>query len=179
MELYHFNPNHDPRTGQFTSGRTVFVSGSSKTQFKDSGYYRRNLPRPIRKELKRHIKERDSIVVGDAPGIDRQVQDYLKKKHYENVTVYGPGKAVRYSADKRWETKPIDSKYPEGSKQWLAKKDKAMTKASTEGLAIVLDEGSRATRKNVERLIKQNKDVKIYRLSKHGKHKDSWEKGNR
>ena len=35
---------------------TVFVSGSSKTQDKNSGYYRRNLPKEVRKELKSHMK---------------------------------------------------------------------------------------------------------------------------
>ena len=34
--------------------KTVFVSGSSKTQFKDSPYYRKNLPKNVRKELNKH-----------------------------------------------------------------------------------------------------------------------------
>ena len=154
---------------------TLFVSGSSKTQFKDSGYYRRKLPAEIRKELKRSIKNKDKIVVGDAPGIDRQVQDYLKRKHYDNVEIYGPGKQVRYSANKKWKTNPIDApEYEEGSKEWLAKKDIAMTNVATKGLAVVLDEGSKATRKNVERLIEQNKDVKVYQLDSNGKRHDKW-----
>lgn len=41
--LMHYNPNHDPKTGRFSSS-TLFVSGSSKTQAKDSGYYRKNSP---------------------------------------------------------------------------------------------------------------------------------------
>lgn len=154
--------------------RTLFVSGSSKTQFKDSGYYRKKLPKPVRKELKSYMRRRDKIIVGDAPGIDRQTQDYLKKKRYSNVEIYGPGKEVRYAADKKWKVNMYDSKYPEGSPQWLAKKDKAMTKAATEGLAVTLDEGSKATRNNVDRLINQMKDVKVYELSKHGKEYDSW-----
>lgn len=154
---------------------TLFVSGSSKTQFKDSGYYRKKLPRKIRKELKSSMRNKDKIIVGDAPGIDRQVQDYLKKKHYDNVEIYGPGKQVRYTANEKWKTKPIDApEFEEGSKEWLAKKDVAMTNAATKGLAIVLDEGSKATRKNIERLIQQNKDVKIYQLDAKGKRYDRW-----
>lgn len=42
------------------------------------------------------------------------------------------------------------------------------------GLAVVLDEGAKATRKNVERLIENNKDVKVYELSKHGRKDDKW-----
>jgi hypothetical protein len=163
------------RWGVRKSDRTVFVSGSSKTQFKDSGYYRRKLPKDVQKVLKQYMKENVKVIVGDAPGIDRQVQDFLKKHRYKNVEVYGPGKQVRYSANKKWKTNPIDApEFEPGSKEWLAKKDIAMEKAATEGLAIVLDEGAKATRKNVERLIANNKDVKVYQLNKTGK--DEWVK---
>ncbi len=155
------------------SDRAVFVSGSSKTQTKDSGYYRKKLPKDIQKALKQYMKEDVKVIVGDAPGIDRQVQDFLKRHRYKNVEVYGPGKQVRYSANKKWKTNPIDApEFEPGSKEWLAKKDIAMEKAATEGLAIVLDEGAKATRKNVERLIANHKDVKVYQLNQNGK--DDW-----
>ena len=114
-------------------------------------------------------------MVGDAPGIDRQVQDYLNNKHYSNVEVYGPGKEVRYSANAKWKTNAIDDPDHEPySKEWLAKKDIAMTKAADEGLAVVLDEGAKATRKNVERLINDNKDVRVFELNKGGIDLDRW-----
>lgn len=153
----------------------LFVSGSSKTQTKDSGYYRKRLPRTIKNELEVSMKKNTKIVVGDAPGVDRQVQNYLKKKGYSNVEVYGPGSKVRYLANKKWKSHPIDApEFEVGSKEWLAKKDIEMTKISTRGLAITLDEGSKATKKNVERLISQNKNVKVYELSSKGKKYDSW-----
>jgi hypothetical protein len=155
--------------------KTVFVSGSSKTQSKDSEYYRRKLPKEVRQEIKGHVRQGNKIVVGDAPGIDRQVQNYLNKKHYSNVEVYGPGKQVRYSANKKWKTNPVDApEFEVGSKEWLAKKDIMMTKVSDIGLAVVLDEGAKATRRNVDRLIEQNKTVKVYELSKKGKKRDKW-----
>lgn len=161
--------------GYSPKGKTVFVSGSSKTQTKESPYYRKKLPKAIRKELKGHMKSGNKVVVGDAPGIDRQVQDYLNKKNYKNVEVYGPGDQVRYSANKKWKTNPINApQYEIGSKEWLAAKDIKMTEVADMGLAVVLDEGAKATRKNVDRLISQNKDVKVYELSKHGKKHDSW-----
>ena len=170
--LMHYNHNHDPKTGRFAQS-TLFVSGSSKTQSKDSEYFRKKLPKQVRKELKEAMRNRDKIVVGDAPGIDRQVQDYLKSKGYKDVEVYGPGKQVRYSSDPDWKTKAIDSKYPEGSKEWLAEKDKVMSKIADRGLAITLDEGSRATRNNIDRLSEQGKDVSVFQLSKEGKRKDA------
>lgn len=149
-----------------SSGQKLFVSGSSKTQNRESPYFRRRLPKYVRTELKRAIKNGDSIIVGDAPGIDRQVQDYLKKKRYSVVDVYGPGKKVRYSADPSWKTHPINSKYKEGSEKWLAVKDRAMTKDSTKGLAVILDEGSSATKNNILRMQKAQKPMKIWELRK-------------
>ena len=163
--------------GKKRYGQTVFVSGSSKTQDKSSDYYRKNLPRPIRKELKKEMKRGNKIIVGDAPGIDRQTQDYLNKKKYENVEVYGPGKKVRYSANSKWKTNPIDApEFEEGSSEWLAKKDIAMTKAATKAIAVILDEGAKATRNNIKRLEKQKKKVKVYELSKRGWNYDNWYK---
>lgn len=155
--------------------KTVFVSGSSKTQTEDSPYYRKELPSGIRKELDKHMEKHDRILVGDAPGIDRQVQDYLNEKNYDVVEVYGPGKQVRYSANSSWKTKPIDApEYEEGSKEWLAKKDIAMSKEADEGLAVILDEGANATRWNVQRMRDDDKDVKVYQLNQNGIDLDRW-----
>ena len=147
------------------SGHTLFVSGSSKTQDKSSPYYQRKLPKFVRKQLKNSMRQRDTIIVGDAPGIDRQVQDYLNKKHYRDVEIYGPGTKVRYNANSKWKTNPINApEYPEGSSEWLAKKDKAMTDRATKGLAVILDEGSKATRNNIQRLKDQSKPSEVYTL---------------
>lgn len=157
--------------------RTLFVSGSSKTQFKDSGYYRRTLPKEVRQVLQKCMDEKVDIIVGDAPGIDRQVQNFLNRHKYDRVEIYGPGKQVRYSANKRWKTNPVDDPDHEPmSPEWLAKKDIAMERAATEGLAVVLDEGAKATRNNVARLEANGKPVSVYELSKNGRRKDRWVK---
>jgi hypothetical protein len=174
--LAHFNPNHDPKTGQFAR-KSVFVSGSSKTQDPESVYYRKELPQAIKDRLNEFMKMKYTVVVGDAPGIDRQVQDYLNSGKYPYVEVYGPGKKVRYVSNKYWNTHPIDApEFEEGSKEWLAKKDIEMERVSDVGLAVILDEGAKATRKNVERLIQNNKDVSVYELSKLGIDFDKWVK---
>lgn len=158
--------------GKFV-GKTTFVSGSSKTQTKDSPFYRRKLPKEIRSQLNSRMKRGDRIIVGEAPGIDRQTQDYLKKKGYKNVEVYTSANEPRYLANKKWKVNKVDaSKYEEGSKEWLAEKDKAMTKSADEGIAVILDNGAKATRKNIDRLIEQNKDVYVYSLSESGKKMD-------
>ena len=153
------------RRSKPSSGQTLFISGSSKTQDRKSPYYQRRLPKDVRKTIKKSIKEGDMIIVGDAPGIDRQAQKYLKRKHYKNVEVYGPGTQVRYSANKKWKTNPInDTKHAVGSPEWLAKKDRAMTDRATKGLAVILNEGSKATRNNIQRLKDQGKSSVVYEL---------------
>lgn len=147
------------------SKEVLFISGSSKTQDKMSPYYQRKLPKQIRKSIKRSMKSRETIIVGDAPGIDRQAQLYLKKKHYKNVEVYGPGIKVRYSANSKWKTHPInDPDHEPMSKEWLTKKDRAMTDRATKGLAVILNEGSSATRNNIVRMASQKKHTEVYEL---------------
>lgn len=158
--------------GKFV-GKTTFISGSSKTQSKDSPYYRRKLPKQVRSQIDERMKRGDRIIVGEAPGVDRQVQDYLKRKGYKNVEVYTSAKDPRYLANKKWKVNSVDaSKYEEGSKEWLAEKDKAMTKVADEGIAVILDEGAKATRANIARMIEDYKDVSVYELSKSGKVND-------
>lgn len=145
---------------------TVFVSGASKTTDPNSPYYRKELHQKVREKLNEYMNAKVKFVVGDAPGIDSQVQDYLRDSKYKNVIVFGPEK-IRYLSNPDWKTKPIKSnEYEPMSKEWLAKKDIAMTKAATKGLAIIIENGgSSATRRNIERLINSNKDVKVFELS--------------
>lgn len=166
----HWGVKNGPPYPIGSSNKTLFISGSSKTQNKESPYYLKKLPKEIRSEINSAMKDNKKIIVGDAPGIDRQVQDYLKKKHYKNVEVYGPS-SIRYSANKKWKTNPVNSdEFNKGSDEWLRKKDILMTKVSTEGLAVILENGgSSATRDNVYRLIEQNKNVTIYELKSNKK----------
>lgn len=155
------------------SATRLFVSGSSKTQDPNSKYYR-DLPNSVKDVLREYVNKKAHILVGDAPGVDRQVQDFLKDLSYQKVTVFGPGKQVRYQADSNWKSKTYDSNYEPYSSEWLAKKDKAMSRSATEGLAITLDEGSKATRNNIARLDAKGKPVKEYQLSKKGSKYDKW-----
>lgn len=169
-ERYFGQPKRNPKG-------TVFISGSSKTQFDDNEFYRKNLPGPIQNKIKEYMKQGKTILVGDAPGIDRQVQDFLKANNYKDVEVYSPGKQTRYSANPEWKVNHVDvPNAEEGSGEWLRGKDEAMTERATEGLAITIEDGAQATRNNIDRLKSQDKSVNVFELKKDGN--DNWTENN-
>ncbi len=145
---------------------SVFISGSSKTTDPNSEYYRKNLPSEVTNKLDDYIKNNNNIIVGDAPGIDTQVQEYLNNKNYKNVSIYTTNKKPRYIANKKWTVHVIDTYgLDPNSKEGLVMKDIAITNAAKKGFAVILENGGAgATRNNVKRLIDQNKNVKVFML---------------
>lgn len=156
---------HGPPYPIGSSPRKVFISGTSKIKLKDSGYYRKSLPKEITSKIDSYMKDNNHILIGDAPGIDTEVQKYLAKKGYRNVTVYtiSEGKPRAYWDDGHlgWGIKNV-----KGTEQ--VDKDKAMSKDAHTGFAVILEDGSKATRDNINRLKDQDKDVDIFQLSKDG-----------
>ena len=142
----------------------VFRSGTSKLQDKSSTSFRSGLPKAIKNEIDGYIRDKKKIIVGDAPGVDTAVQEYLAQKGYKKVVVYGTDYTRANKGN--WKEHISDgSQYEEGSSEWHKVKDKAMQDDAMEGLAVILEKGGAgATRKNVEALVSQNKKVKIYEL---------------
>ena len=154
----------------------IFVSGSSKTQMPNSDFYRNELPEPIMMELQRHMDAGNYILVGDAPGIDAQVQDYLSSYQYSHVKVYAPGlNAPRHLADSTWEYELVPAPgCSRWSKEWLAAKDIHMAEDADEGLAVIAYGRSSGTTQNVVRLWEQGKPAKVFQLSDRGPEYDIW-----
>lgn len=148
-----------------SSPRKVFISGTSKIKLKDSGYYRKSLPKEVTSKVDQYMKDNNHILIGDAPGIDTEVQKYLAKKGYRNVTVYtiSEGKPRSYWDDGSlgWGIKKV-----KGTEQ--VDKDKAMSKDAHTGFAVILEDGAKATRNNIERMQKSDKDVEVVQLNKDG-----------
>ena len=148
-----------------SSPRKVFISGTSKIKLKDSEYYRKSLPKEITSKIDSYMKDNNHILIGDAPGIDTEVQKYLAKKGYRNVTVYtiSEGKPRSYWDDGHlgWGIKNV-----EGTEQ--VDKDKVMSKDAHTGFAVILEDGAKATRNNIDRMRKDDKDVEVVQLNKDG-----------
>ncbi len=156
---------------------SVFISGTSKMDTPEEKYYRKDLPKDVKIELNNMMKAGSKILVGDCFGADDMVQLYLAGNRYRNVEIYVTGKEVRHNRDTGnlgWKVHHIDgSQYEKGSTEWHAVKDIAMNKAATRGLAIILDNGAKATRKNIDRFINNDKPCYIYTLDSRGEQYDS------
>ena len=81
------------------------------------------------------------ILVGDAPGIDSEVQKYLKSRDYDQVTVYHA-----YENPRNNEGFPTQGNYPS-----YTDRDKAMGELADRGLAI-WDGLSKGTAANIDRV---------------------------
>ena len=164
-------PNPDTRIK-----RNVFISGTSKLKLEGSEFYRKSLPREVRKKVDEYIRNKDHIIIGDAPGIDTEVQRYLAKKKYKDVTVYTIGKHPRayFDEDKSlgWTVKKVKSETGD-----QADKDRAMSDDADIGFAVTIEDGAKATRNNVKRMEDDGKNVEVFSLYKNGK--DAWEKSNK
>src|SRR4030095_2483302 len=115
------------------SPETIFVSGSRSIK---------SLPTAARERLDHHLTNGSHFLVGDAPGVDLLVQQYLSKAAYPNVTVFHIGHTPRNNVG--CQSQPV-----QGSRQ--VDKDIHMAKAANRGLAI-WDGRSPGTKQNIARI---------------------------
>ena len=113
------------------------------------------------------MKANAKIIVGDAPGADTRVQDYLADKKYRNVEVYTTDEKVRNNVG-NWEVKKISSDGYSDEREVRRQKDIAMTNAATRGFAISSDDDrpDSATSLNIQRMKEQGKQIDLYDFKK-------------
>lgn len=142
------------RYSNYSSKDSVFISGKVS--------YNKPVDSHIRKEIDKIINSKSKILIGDAPGADTRVQEYLAKKGYNNVTVYSTDKQVRNNIG-NWKVKYIRG-LGKNEREIRRQKDIAMTNESTRGFAIMPedDRPDSAMSLNVNRLYEQNKPTKIF-----------------
>lgn len=156
-------------TGEAKKDKKVFISGTSK----HSG----ELPKEVKDQVNKYTDNKQEILIGDAPGIDTEVQKYLKDKGYKKVTVYTIENEPCFNADDgdlNWKVKKVSapkSEVVDGYNKAQVAKDEAMTKDADEGFAVLLENGSKATRKNVDRMHESGKLVDQLQIGTEGQNK--------
>lgn len=131
----------------------VFIGGSRGVS---------RLSEPIRMRLDRIIEKELPVIIGDADGADKAVQQYLNSKRYLNVEVYCSGCVCRNNAG-NWKQRRIVSAARNKTFEFYATKDRTMADDATVGF-MVWDGKSKGTLLNVFRLLKQEKKVVVYNV---------------
>lgn len=129
----------------------VFIGGSRKLG---------RLNNLLRDRFDNIIQQQHMVLVGDANGIDKAVQNYMSGKKYGNVVVYHVGDHYRNNVG-HWDTKRV--KEPSNIKnfKYYAAKDIQMVKDTDLGF-MIWDLESKGTLNNIINLLKANKTVVVY-----------------
>lgn len=118
-------------------------------------------------------KGKHQILVGDAAGSDKLVQDYLHKTGYQLVTVFHSTPEPRFISNSQWSTVDIGSKSGATGKALLELKDIEMAKQADIGFMIWDDfhknrygrwTVSSGTLLNIINLLTQEKTVAVFHV---------------
>jgi hypothetical protein len=101
-----------------------------------------------------------TVLIGDANGADKAVQNYLQNKKYDNVVIYCMQNRCRNNMG-NWKTKNIEALKDSFDFQYYASKDLKMAQDTDYGF-MLWDSKSRGTLNNIINLLKENKKVVVY-----------------
>jgi hypothetical protein len=132
----------------------VFVGGSRHVS---------RLNERVRERLDKIIQKRLPILIGDASGADKAVQQYLHSKHYPSVQVFCAGNLCRNNIG-NWNLRTVPTETRNRTFDFYAAKDRKMAREADIGL-MIWDGKSMGTLLNVFRLIAQRKKVVIYNVA--------------
>lgn len=130
---------------------TVFISGSRKIS---------RLNKEIKDRLKNVITQQFEVVVGDANGADKAVQQFLLDENYLHVTVFCSGNACRNNVG-NWKVSNIQVDPKLKGRDFYTKKDKEMADIADYGF-VLWDGKSPGSYSNIMELLKRNKKALVY-----------------
>jgi len=114
----------------------------------------------VRSRLDRIIEKNLPVVVGDANGADKALQQHLDSMQYRNVEIFCSGDVCRNNVG-NWQTRQIAAGARSRGFEFFAAKDREMARQASVGL-MVWDGRSSGTILNVLRLLRQGKKVAVY-----------------
>ncbi|MCX6583250.1 MAG: hypothetical protein NT166_23995 [Candidatus Aminicenantes bacterium] len=129
----------------------VFIGGSRKVS---------RLSAEVRQRLDRIIKKGFPVLIGDANGVDKVVQQYFHEHNYNQVEVFCMEGVCRNNLG-GWPTRSISAVNRKRDFSYYSSKDRVMADDASVGF-MIWDGKSKGTLTNVFRLISQNKKVVIY-----------------
>lgn len=129
----------------------VFIGGSRKIS---------RLNGMVKGRTENILNEGMSVLIGDANGADKAIQEHLAEQGYRNVTVYCTGEKCRNNIG-NWETHQIKSDRKKKDFEFYTAKDLEMSKDADYG--FMLWEGSSVgTLNNILNLLDRGKKVVVF-----------------
>jgi hypothetical protein len=119
--------------------------------------------------LDRMIAQQVSIVVGDAAGADKSIQQYLNTKGFRDVEVFSSGDECRNNVG-NWPLRRVTVESRKRDFDFYAAKDQVMAREADSGL-MIWDGKSAGTLMNALRLVRQGKQVSIFE-AQHARFRD-------
>jgi hypothetical protein len=132
----------------------VFIGGSRKVS---------RLSAEVRQRLDRIISKGLPVLIGDANGVDKAVQQYFQERNYNQVEVFCMEGVCRNNLG-GWPTRSISTLNSKRDFSYYSTKDKVMADEASVGF-MIWDGKSIGTLANVFRLISQNKKVVLYTVT--------------
>lgn len=129
----------------------VFIGGSRRVS---------RLNEDVKHRIDRIIEQGFPVIIGDANGADKAVQQYLHVRGYNAVEVFCSGGECRNNLGK-WPVRVAHVGHTRRDFTFYAAKDEQMAREASVGL-MIWDGKSAGTLANVARLIHQNKKVVVY-----------------
>jgi len=129
----------------------IFISGSISID---------KLDNVITSEIEKIILNNYTVLIGDANGVDLEVQKLLSKSSYENVIIYFTGNRCRNNISS-WPEIYVENKDNLVGRDMYSLKDIKMAEDADLGL-IIWDGESIGTKNNILRMKKLNKKIKVY-----------------
>ena len=106
------------------------------------------------------IKKGSDIIIGDANGADKAVQNYLANKRYRNVIVFCMQSQCRNNLGD-WQSRYVETRRRNNGFEFYAVKDSAMAKEADYGF-MLWDSKSKGTLNNIVNLLREKKPVTVY-----------------
>jgi hypothetical protein len=130
---------------------TVFIGGSRRIA---------RLNEDIKFRADNVIRRKMQVLIGDANGTDKAMQQYFVNNRYDNVVVYCMGEHCRNNLG-NWPVRHIVSERNERDFTYYATKDFEMAKEASYGF-MIWDGKSKGTLNNILNLLQQQKKVLVY-----------------
>lgn len=120
----------------------------------------KTLNKDVKERLNNIINNNYAIVVGDANGIDKQIQIYCHSINYNNIQVFASNGKARNNIG-QWEVKNVEVAPNVKGFDFYAAKDLEMAKTADYGF-MIWNGKSKGTLNNIINLVKMKKKVLVY-----------------